>query len=132
MIRSLATDRVTGGLTPPLAKTSSFDYHRLTHPGSLPMATSTTRRDVLLAAAAAPLFASHTEAAEAAGKTYRIGVLSAAIRGKPQPTNGHTWHFAQYLHPDCNLDAIKKYLDPGSAEYFRKMVRNPKFNWDVL
>ena len=59
-------------------------------------------------------------------------MLSAAIRGKPQPTNGHTWHFAQYLHPECNLDAIKKYLDPGSSDYFRKMVRNPKYNWDIL
>jgi predicted dehydrogenase len=94
--------------------------------------TSTSRRDLLLAAAAAPLLVGRAEAADPPAKTYRIGVLSAAIKGKPQPTNGHTWHFAQYLHPECNLDAIKKYLDPGSSDYFRKVVRNPKFTWDVL
>src|SRR6476469_296991 len=95
---------------------------------------TTTRRDLLLAgAAAAPLLITKTaEAADPPAKTFRIGVLSAAIRGKPQPTNGHTWHFAQYLHPECNLDAIKKYLDPGSAEFFRKTVRNPKCNFDQL
>jgi hypothetical protein len=59
-------------------------------------------------------------------------VISAAIRGKPQPRNGHTWHFAQYLHPEINLDAIKKNLDPGSAEFFRKMSRNPRCNFDQL
>ena len=88
-----------------------------------------TRRDLLLTAAAAPLA---TASAEPIGKTYRIGVISASIRGKPQPTNGHTWHFAQYLHPECNLDAVKKYLDPGSADMFRKFTRNPKFNFDAL
>ena len=50
------------------------------------------------------------------GKLFRIGVVSAAIRGKPQPRNGHTWHFAQYLHPTANLDVIQKMVDPGSAE----------------
>lgn len=73
-----------------------------------------------------------TAAAQQPGKVYRIGVISAAIRGKPQPRNGHTWHFAQYLHPECNLDAIKKYLDPGSSEMFRKYNRNPKFTFDQL
>src|SRR5262249_22256273 len=64
--------------------------------------------------------------------TYRVGVISASIRGKPQPRNGHTWHFAQYLHPRADLDAIKKYLDPGSADIFRKYVRNPKYSFDQL
>jgi hypothetical protein len=92
-----------------------------------------TRRDVLLGAAALPLIASTSTAAEAdPAKVYRIGVISATIRGKPQPRNGHTWHFAQYLHPEINLDAIKKYLDPGSAEMFRKYNRNPKFTFDQL
>ena len=59
-------------------------------------------------------------------------MISAANRGKPQPTNGHTWHFAQYLHPTCDLDAVKKYLDPGSADFFRKYVRNPKYTFDLL
>ena len=92
---------------------------------------SPTRRHALLAAAAAPL-ALNRAAAEAPKKVYRIGVISASIRGKPQPRNGHTWHFAQYLHPECNLDAIKKYLDPGSADMFKKYTRNPKFNFDQL
>ncbi len=93
----------------------------------------TTRRDVLLGAAAlAPLAASCAAAAPEPPKVYRIGVISAAIKGKPQPRNGHTWHFAQYLHPEINLDLIKKYLDPGSAEFFRKTVRNPKCNFDQL
>lgn len=91
----------------------------------------TTRRDLLRAAAAAPLATATAAAAEPA-RTYRIGVISAAIRGKPQPRNGHTWHFAQYLHPACDLDAIKKYLDPGSADFFRKYVRNPGYTFDAL
>ncbi|MCE9567016.1 MAG: Gfo/Idh/MocA family oxidoreductase [Planctomycetes bacterium] len=92
-----------------------------------------TRRDVLLGAAALPLLATTADAkAEPAGKVYRIGVISATIRGKPQPKNGHTWHFAQYLHPEIDLDAIKKYLDPGSADMFRKYNRNPKYTFDQL
>jgi predicted dehydrogenase len=65
-------------------------------------------------------------------KEIRIGVLSAAIRGKPQPRNGHTWHFAQYFHPRVNLDAVKKYLDPGSVEMFHKYIRSPRYNFDQL
>jgi predicted dehydrogenase len=95
---------------------------------------ATTRRDVLLGAAAAPLVATSAMAAPepAPNKVYRIGVVSAAIKGKPQPRNGHTWHFAQYFHPEIDLDAVKKYLDPGSAEFFRKTARNPKCNFDQL
>src|SRR6187399_2150 len=97
------------------------------------MAPTTTRREVLLGAAAVPLVgAMSATAADPPGKVYRVGVISASIRGKPQPRNGHTWHFAQYLHPECDLDAIKKYLDPGSADMFRKYVRNPKYNFDQL
>ncbi len=90
-----------------------------------------TRR-ALLCSAAGALAVGGKEAAAAADKVYRIGVISASIRGKPQPRNGHTWHFAQYLHPTCNLDAIKKYLDPGSAQMFRDYVRNPKYNFGQL
>lgn len=90
------------------------------------------RRDLLLAAGAVPLTCAAGAAEPPAGKVYRVGVISAAIRGKPQPRNGHTWHFAQYLHPACDLDAIKKYLDPGSADFFRKYVRNPKYTFDAL
>ena len=90
-----------------------------------------TRRSFLLSAAASALVADPTPASPP-DKVYRVGVISAAIRGKAQPTNGHTWHFAQYLHPTIDLDAIKKYLDPGSAEMFRKYVRNPKYTFDQL
>jgi predicted dehydrogenase len=92
-----------------------------------------TRRDVLattgLLAAASALPA--VEPGDA-NKVYRIGVVSAAIDGKPQLTNGHTWHFAQYLHPEINLQAIRKHLDPGSARIFEKYLRNPRFNFDQL
>jgi hypothetical protein len=94
---------------------------------------SPTRRELLLAAGAAALgAAAPAAAAEPAGKVYRIGVVSASIRGKPQPRNGHTWHFAQYFHPTMNLDAWKKYVDPGSATFFQKVARNPKYNFDRL
>ena len=94
----------------------------------------TTRREALRAAAAAPLAAGVAPAAgpPAAGKVYRVGVISASIRGRPQPTNGHTWHFAQYLHPAVDLGAVKKYLDPGSAEFFRAYIRNPRMTFDAL
>src|SRR5262245_5917073 len=95
----------------------------------MPPQPGPTRRDMLLAAAAPTLAAAPSERA---GKVYRIGVVSAGIRGKPQPRNGYTWHFAQYLHPTANLDAIGKYLDPGSAQMFRKYVRNPKYTFDLL
>ena len=77
--------------------------------------------------------ASSATAAEAgASKMLRIGVISATNRGKPQPRNGHTWHFAQYLHPTIDLDVFCKFMDPGSAEFFRKYVRNPRYTFDLL
>jgi hypothetical protein len=98
-----------------------------------------TRRDLLLTTAAtlAGGAAQATTAqaagdAPAAGKVFRIGVVSSSIRGKPQLRNGHTWHFAQYLHPTVNLDAIQKYVDPGSAKMFRNYVRHPKYTFDQL
>jgi predicted dehydrogenase len=66
------------------------------------------------------------------GKVWRVGVISATIRGKSQKRNGHTWHFAQYLHPTLDLDLFSKFVDPGSATFFRKYVRNPKFTFDQL
>ncbi|MBY0232391.1 MAG: Gfo/Idh/MocA family oxidoreductase [Gemmataceae bacterium] len=91
----------------------------------------TTRRQMLGATAALAL-AARADADDKPAKTMRIGVVSASIRGKPQPRNGHTWHFAQYLHPRIDLDAIKKYLDPGSVRMFKDYVRNPKFSFDAL
>ncbi len=90
----------------------------------------TTRREALGAAATALLPRAAADGPPA--KTLRIGVVSASIRGKPQPRNGHTWHFAQYFHPTADLDAVKKYLDPGSAKMFKEYTRNPKFTFDQL
>ncbi len=94
--------------------------------------TGTTRRDVLLGTTAALAAAAAAPAAAPPARPFRIGVVSAAIRGRPQRANGHTWHFAQYLHPTIDLGAIKKYQDPGSANFFRKVVRNPRYNFDQL
>jgi hypothetical protein len=102
----------------------------------MPTSRPPTRRDVLAAAAGAALTTTAAFGAEtpppSANKTYRIGVLSASIDGRPQKTNGHTWHFAQYLHPECDLAAIKKYQDPGSAKMFERYARNPRYNFDQL
>ena len=74
----------------------------------------TTRRDLLKTAGAASLISlipHHTAQAneETPRKTFRIGMISASIQGKAQPRNGHNWHFGQYLHPTCDLDALKKH-----------------------
>ena len=99
----------------------------------MPPLPAPTRRDLLLGATATALVAANAEAdAKPAGKVYRIGVISAGIRGKPQPHNGHTWHFAQYFHPTVDFAALEKYLDPGSAKMFRDYTRNPRYNFDQL
>lgn len=66
------------------------------------------------------------------GKTFRIGVVSAAIKGKPQKLNGHTWHFANGMHPECDLAKVKKYKDPGSAGIFERYFRNPRTSFDIV
>jgi hypothetical protein len=91
-----------------------------------------TRREALVAAAGSFALTSAPAPAAEPSKTLRIGVVSASIEGKPQRANGHTWHFAQYFHPEINLDAIKKYQDPGSVQMFVKYLRNPRCNFDVL
>ena len=93
---------------------------------------SITRREALAlgaAGTAALSIAAEPKAAEP-NKVYRIGVVSASIGGKAQKTNGHTWHFASYAHPECNLDAVKKYIDAGSAAYFKSHLRNPRHAFD--
>lgn len=95
-----------------------------------------TRREMLLASGAVGIGATGSAApVTAAGPVntvQRIGVISASIRGKPQKTNGHTWHFAQYLHPTINMDAFRKHKDPRTIELFEKHVRNPRENFDQL
>lgn len=61
------------------------------------------------------------------GRVYRIGVISPARH----VLNGHTWHFAQYLHPTINFDALKKHY-ARAAPSFEKMFRNPERNFGVL
>src|SRR5689334_12763663 len=93
------------------------------------------RRQLLSAAAlatGAQLIAPPSTPAAAApqpDKVYRIGVIPSVIQGKPQRLNGHTWHFAQYFHPQCNLDAIKKYKDPGTIRLFHEYLRNPQMTF---
>jgi predicted dehydrogenase len=93
-----------------------------------------TRRDLLASAGAlaASVAAARAAPPPPAKKEYRIGVISASIEGKAQPTNGHTWHFAQYFHPEVNQAAIKKYLDPGSARMFEIYLRSPRYAFDQL
>ncbi len=93
-----------------------------------------SRRDLLALSASAgtaALVGPAPAPAAPAEKTFRIGVVSASIRGKPQPRNGHTWHFAHYLHPTCDFDALKKHY-PQSLDSFRKVYRNPRFHFDQL
>jgi predicted dehydrogenase len=88
------------------------------------------------AVSAGALLGSTAQAAPAAmppdGKSWRIGVISARIKGKPQRINGHTWHFAQYLHPAIDLKTAQKHLDPGNQKYFELIVRNPACNFGIL
>ena len=92
-------------------------------------ASNPSRREALAAGALALTDPARTKEPN---QIFRIGVLSASIGGKPQKTNGHTWHFAQYFHPTVNLDVIRKYLDPGSAKMFADILRNPRCNFDAL
>lgn len=98
-------------------------------------ASPLARRDVLKSAGAASALALvgavPALATEPIKKPLRIGVVSAAIKGKPQPRNGHIWHFAQGLHPVCDLDALKKHYSYGHS-LFTNFLRNPKFNFDTL
>jgi predicted dehydrogenase len=100
----------------------------------MPSENFPNRRELLISAGAltATVGTALAEPASPAKKEYKIGVISASIDGKPQKTNGHTWHFAQYFHPEINQDAVKKYLDPGSARMFEKYVRNPRYAFDQL
>ncbi len=93
-----------------------------------------SRRDLLAATGALTVGAATAAGTELApaNRVYRIGVISASIDGRPQPTNGHTWHFAQYFHPNVNLGAIRRHLDPGSARMFERYTRNPRYGFDQL
>ena len=92
-----------------------------------------SRRDILKLAGGAAVSTAGLPllAAPADGKTFRIGVVSSAILGKPQKRNGHTWHFAQYLHPTCDFDALKKHYAPV-VKGWKKTYRNPDLHFDLL
>ncbi len=66
------------------------------------------------------------------GRVWKVGVISARNRGKPQKINGHTWHFAQYLHPEIDLPTAQKHLDPANKKYFEEIVRNPACDFGIL
>src|SRR5687768_3857269 len=96
---------------------------------------SPTRREALAVAGALTVAAGTSLAQETLPqpqRTYRIGVISASIDGRPQPTNGHTWHFAQYFHPEVNMAAIRRHLDPGSVRMFERYLRSPRYTFDQL
>ena len=86
----------------------------------------------LAAAAAAPGAPTAAATPAAPAKTWRIGVISAAIRGSPQKTNGHTWHFAQGFHPTVDLKMIEKHLSRGPVDLFNSHFRNPKEDFAQL
>jgi predicted dehydrogenase len=92
-----------------------------------------SRRDLLKLAGGTVASAAclPTFAAPAEKKTFRIGVVSAAILGKPQKRNGHTWHFGQHLHPECDFDALKKHY-PQVVDGWQKVYRNPDLHFDLL
>ena len=82
------------------------------------MTSQLNRRDMLRTAGGlvlvgncAPLFSAQEQR-----KVFRIGVASASILGKPQARNGHTWHFAQYLHPKCDFDALQNITPKSSLD----------------
>jgi predicted dehydrogenase len=102
--------------------------------------TQSTRRELLAAAGGLSVAGAAQVAGAAPGqaapppanRVYRIGVISASIDGAAQRTNGHTWHFAQYFHPEVNLPAIRRHLDPGSARMFETILRSPRYSFDQL
>jgi predicted dehydrogenase len=93
---------------------------------------ASTAAGAALASAAVTTSAQAEESPSAARtKPFRVGVISANIRGKSQPRNGHTWHFAQYLHPTTDLDAYKKHY-PQALDSYQKVYRNPNYHFDLL
>ena len=64
------------------------------------------------------------DAAEPPRKVFRVGVLSARIEGQTQRLNGHCWQFTSPFVHNINMDAIRKYLDPGRIAIYEKLVRN--------
>lgn len=98
--------------------------------------SASSRREFLAATTAAALttVAARAAAPEPApgAKVWRIGVISASIHGKPQKTNGHTWHFAHGFHPEASMAAIEKHLTKGPVELFKTHFRNPKEDFAQL
>ena len=103
------------------------------------LATSTTATAAALATLATPsasVFAAPTTTSPAppaaAPKTWRIGIISASIRGAPQKTNGHTWHFAHGFHPTIDLAVVEKHLSSGPIQLFKTHFRNPNEDFAQL
>ncbi len=95
--------------------------------------STTTRRDVLLGTAAlAPLAASRAGAAPSRRRCTASASSPRASRASRNRGTGTRGTSPSTSTRTSDLDAIKKYLDPGSAEMFRKYTRNPKFTFDQL
>ena len=96
---------------------------------------TTSRRDFLAATTAAlATAASAADPLTTLGprKPLRIGVISSSINGKPQRTNGHTYHFAHGFHPTVDLKMIEKHLSKGPVDLFKSHFRNPKEDFAKL
>ena len=112
----------------------------IAHLGGSPVLSS--RRDFLAAAGSTLLATSASAGAAPAAtaplttygprKPLRIGVISASIGGKPQKTNGHTWHFAHGFHPTIDLKMIEKHLSKGPVDLFKSHFRNPNEDFAKL
>ncbi len=100
--------------------------------------SSLNRRNLLRSAAAASaaslaaVTGDGVATAEVEKKTYRIGVISAANGGKPQRTNGHTWHFCHFFHPTINYEAVARYVDPANIAYFDHYRRQGRDTFDQI
>ncbi|NDD37509.1 MAG: gfo/Idh/MocA family oxidoreductase, partial [Verrucomicrobia bacterium] len=96
----------------------------------------TSRRD-FLAATGSTVLAAATSAADplttfGPRKPVRVGVISSSILGKPQRTNGHTYHFAHGFHPTVDMKMIEKHLSRGPVDLFKSHFRNPKEDFAKL
>ena len=96
----------------------------------------TSRRDFLAATGSTVLAtaASATDPLTTCGprKPVRVGVISSSILGKPQRTNGHTYHFAHGFHPTVDMKMIEKHLSRGPVDLFKSHFRNPKEDFAKL
>jgi|GEM_PF-309346 len=98
---------------------------------TLPMNHLSRRNLIKYAGLGAAAGLSHSYTSAASKEPFKIGVISAARDGKPQTRNGHTWHFAQYLHPECDMQALQK-VYPPVVKGWKAVYRNPDIHFHLL